>query len=65
MTPNHFQGAWGVSRFTFEYLTLGTLLVIAFVGMLGYLAAASVRSQTVTTDLGGAAAEAIATQPAG
>jgi hypothetical protein len=46
-------------------LTLGTLLVIVFVGTLGYLAAGSVRRQAVTTDLGGAAAEGIATQPAG
>jgi amino acid transporter len=60
-----FEGAWGVSRFTFEYLTLGTLLVIVFVGTIGYLAAGSLRRQTVTTELGGAAAEGIATQPAG
>jgi glutamate:GABA antiporter len=61
----NFKSTWGVSRFTFEYLTLGTLLVIVFVGMIGYLAAASLRRQTVTTDLGGAAVEGVATQPAG
>jgi 1,4-dihydroxy-2-naphthoate octaprenyltransferase len=60
-----FKSTWNVSRFRFGYLTLGTLLVIVFVGMIGYLAAASVRRQTVTTDLGGAAAEGVATQPAG
>jgi hypothetical protein len=60
-----FKGTWSVSRFTFEYLTLGTLLAIVFVGTIGYFAAGSVRSQTVTTDLGGAAAEGVATQPAG
>jgi 1,4-dihydroxy-2-naphthoate octaprenyltransferase len=60
-----FKSTWHGSRFRFGYLTLGTLLVIVFVGMIGYLAAASVRRQTVTTDLGGAAAEGVATQPAG
>jgi glutamate:GABA antiporter len=60
-----FKGAWNVSRYTFEYLTLGTLLVIVFVGIVGYLAAASVRKQTATTELGAAVAEGIATQPSG
>jgi glutamate:GABA antiporter len=61
----NFKDTWNVSRFTFEYLTLGTLLLIVFVGIVGYLAAAPVRRQSVTTDLGGAVAEEIATQPAG
>ena len=60
-----FKSTWGVSRFTFEYLTLGTLLVIVFVGIIGYFAAASVRRQSVVTDLDGTVVEEIATQPAG
>jgi amino acid transporter len=58
-----FKGTWGVDRVTFEYLTLGTLLVIVAVGAIGYAAAGRVRNQTVTTELGGDAA--LATQPVG
>jgi amino acid transporter len=60
-----FKGTWNVSRGTFEYLTIGTLLVIVAVGVIGYIAAAPVRRQTVTTELGGAVPDALATQPAG
>ena len=60
-----FKSTWSVSRFTFEYLTLGTLLVIVFVGIIGYLAAASVRRQSVVTDIDGTVVDGIATQPAG
>jgi glutamate:GABA antiporter len=58
-----FKGTWGVDRTTFEYLTLGTLLVIVLVGAIGYAAAGRVRKQTVTTELGADAA--LVTQPAG
>jgi glutamate:GABA antiporter len=47
-----FKGTWGVSRMTFEVLTLGTLLVILLVGIAGYAAAAKVRSQTATVEIG-------------
>jgi len=56
-----FKGAWGVDRLTFEYLTLGTLLVIVGIGVIGYWFGAGVRRQTATV----AIEEAVATQPAG
>ena len=56
-----FKGTWGVDRVTFEYLTLGTLLVIVGIGIIGYWLGAGVRSEVATAELG----EAIATQPAG
>jgi glutamate:GABA antiporter len=59
--PYNFKSVWNVDRLTFEYLTLGTLLVIVGIGMIGYWFGSAVRRQTVTVDLG----EAIATQPAG
>jgi amino acid transporter len=60
-----FKASWSVSRGTFEYLTIGTLLIIVAVGVIGYIAAAPVRRQTVTTELGADVADVIATQPAG
>ena len=60
-----FKDAWGVDRVTFEYLTLGTLLVIVAIGVIGYWLGADVRAQTATTELGVDAADALATQPAG
>ena len=56
-----FKGTWGVDRGTFEYLTLGTLLVIVAVGAIGYAAAGRVRNETVTSRR----SEPLATQPAG
>ena len=47
-----FKGTWGVSRTTFEVLTLGTLLVILLVGVAGYVAAAKVRGDTATVEIG-------------
>ena len=47
-----FKGTWGVSRTTFEVLTLGTLLVIFLVGVAGYAAAAKVRADTATVEIG-------------
>jgi amino acid transporter len=47
-----FKGTWGVSRTTFEVLTLGTLLVIFLVGVAGYVAASKVRADTATVEIG-------------
>jgi glutamate:GABA antiporter len=40
-----FHGTWGVSRGTFEALTLGTLAVIGLIATIGYATGAGVRSQ--------------------
>jgi amino acid transporter len=40
-----FEGEWGVTRGTFEVLTLGTLVVLLIVGALGYRAGRHVRAQ--------------------
>jgi amino acid transporter len=53
-----FKVTWGVSRATFELLTLGTLLVIILVGAVGYVAGARVRSHTATVEIGEAVATA-------
>ena len=42
-----FKDSWSVSQGTFEVLTLGTLAVIVVVGIVGYMAGAGVRAQTV------------------
>ena len=42
-----FKDTWSVSQGTFEVLTLGTLAVIVVVGIVGYMAGAGVRAQTV------------------
>ena len=52
-----FKDTWGVTRATFELLTLGTLLVIILVGAVGYLAGSRVRSHSATVEIG----EAVAT----
>ena len=46
-----FKDSWGVSQSTFEILTLGTLLVIVFVGLAGYALAAGLRRETVELPL--------------
>ncbi|MGL5808945.1 MAG: APC family permease [Nocardioides sp.] len=46
-----FTDAWGVSRLTFQALTLGSLAVVVVVALLGYLAGAGVRRRSVTVDL--------------
>jgi amino acid transporter len=55
-----FKGSWGVSRSTFEELTLGTLAVIVLFGVVGYWFGKDVRAQTAVvelpTDLGSAPA---------
>ncbi|HZQ80762.1 MAG TPA: APC family permease [Gaiellaceae bacterium] len=43
-----FHGTWGVSRGTFEVLTLGTLAVIIAFGIVGYFFASAVRRQTAS-----------------
>ena len=42
-----FKGEWGVSQWTFEALTLGTLAVIVVVGLIGYALGADVRREVV------------------
>jgi amino acid transporter len=60
-----FKDTWGVDRVTFEYLTLGTLLVIVAIGIIGYAAGSGVRRDVATAELGGDVADALATQPTG
>lgn len=40
-----FKGTWGVSQGTFELLTLGTLVVIVVVGVIGFWFASAVRRE--------------------
>ena len=40
-----FNGTWGVSRRTFEALTLGTLAVIVLVAIVGYATGREVRER--------------------
>ena len=47
----NFHSVWNVSRLRFEAFTLGTLCVIALIGIVGYLAGANVRAQTVAFPL--------------
>jgi glutamate:GABA antiporter len=58
--PYGFKGSWGVSRGTFEVLTLGTLAVIVVLALVGYWFGRGVRAQTAVvelpSDLGGATA---------
>ena len=42
-----FKGEWGVTRSTFEVLTLGTLAVIFGLALLGYALSGSVRARRV------------------
>jgi len=46
-----FKDTWGVTQPTFEWLTLGTLIVIVLVGLAGYALAERVRRETVTVEL--------------
>jgi len=46
-----FKGSWGVSEWTFEGLTLGTLAVIVVVALIGYGFGAGVRSETAVVSL--------------
>src|SRR5579859_4595649 len=46
-----FKDSWSVSQGTFEVLTLGTLAVIVVLGIVGYVAGAGVRAQTVDVPL--------------
>jgi amino acid transporter len=46
-----FHGTWGVSRSTYELLTLGTLAVIVLVALAGYAMAADVRRHAARIEL--------------
>jgi amino acid transporter len=46
-----FKDSWSVSQATFEVLTLGTLAVILVFGVIGYVAGAGVRRDTVEIPL--------------
>ncbi|MEN3285054.1 MAG: glutamate:GABA antiporter [Solirubrobacteraceae bacterium] len=46
-----FKGTWGVSRGTYEALTLGTLAVILAVAVIGYALSRSVREQVAVVPL--------------
>ncbi|MGH3358089.1 MAG: APC family permease [Nocardioidaceae bacterium] len=45
-----FETIWGVSRGTFESLTLGTLVFLAVLGLVGYVRARPVREQVRRTE---------------
>ncbi len=59
----NFHDYWGISRMRFEVFTLGTLVVIAVIGIVGYMAGADVRRAEVDVPLdaaaGGAPPEAV------
>ena len=46
-----FGDSWGVSQLTFELFTIGTLAVIVGIFLIGYRAAAGIRSYTVPVSL--------------
>ncbi len=46
-----FAGTWGTSRGTYELLTIGTLVIIAIVAMIGYAMGAGVRRDQVTVPI--------------
>jgi amino acid transporter len=48
--PYSFQDNWGISRATFEIFTLGTLVVLTALGLLGYVRARPVREQADKTE---------------
>jgi amino acid transporter len=45
-----FKDSWGVSRLTFEVLTLGTLAVIVVIGVIGYMAGERVRNDELEVE---------------
>jgi amino acid transporter len=47
----NFHDYWGISRLRFETFTLGTLVVIALIGIAGYIAGADVRRTRVDVPL--------------
>jgi glutamate:GABA antiporter len=57
--PYGFKDTWGVTRGTFEALTLGTLGVIVVFGLVGYRFGAGVRRQTVDVPLEAEGAPAV------
>jgi amino acid transporter len=54
-----FKDSWGVGQGTFEGLTLGTLVVIVVIGVVGYWFGTGVRQQTVDVPLEGEVAPAV------
>ena len=52
-----FGDEWGVSRGKYEFLALGTILIVVAVGLIGYVAGSAVRRQDVTVPIEGTAAE--------
>ena len=46
-----FKDAWGVTQLKYEVLTLGTLAVIFAITVVGYLAGASTRAQSVSVPI--------------
>lgn len=46
-----FHGTWGVSRLKFSELTIGTLLIMFAVAVIGYLAGRRVRERAVTVPI--------------
>src|SRR4051794_29804735 len=46
-----FKDSWGVPRATFEYLTLGTLIIITAIGIIGYFAGSRVRADEANVAL--------------
>jgi glutamate:GABA antiporter len=49
--PYDFKGTWGVSRGTYEALTLGTLAVVLGIAIVGYALGRSVREQIAVVPL--------------
>jgi glutamate:GABA antiporter len=47
-----FDDNWGVSQGTFELFTLGTVLIIVLISVIGYAAGAKVRADEVPVNLG-------------
>jgi hypothetical protein len=47
----NFQGYWGISRLRFEVFTIGTLVVIAAIGIVGYMLGAATRAAPVDVPL--------------
>jgi amino acid transporter len=54
-----FFDTWGVTRGKYEFLAIGTILVVVAVGLIGYVAGSSVRKQEVVVPI-----EGVATEPA-
>jgi amino acid transporter len=49
----NFKAYWGITRLRFEVFTLGTLLVIAIIGVVGYVLGSAIRSAPAEIPLDG------------